>query len=113
MDGHGCWSTMDRALHRSMTCGPSPCHFRIENKSEARKCQPLCKKAPVLIQYQAAVHKISRKSLVFENKFQISPSHFLEITNMSLKFFLPDLCNRNSDFSDSCAKFLRIIHSFI
>jgi hypothetical protein len=113
MTGHGGQSSMDCALRWSTACGPSPCCFPLKNKSETRKCQPLCKKVHVLIQYQAVVHKIPSRTLVFKNKFQISPSHFPKITNRSLKSSSPYLFNRNSDFDDSHAKILKITSSFI
>jgi hypothetical protein len=50
---------------------------------------------------------------IFENNSRYTPSHFPKITNKSPKFSSPYHCNRNSDFGDSCAKILRIFHSFI
>jgi hypothetical protein len=111
--GHGDWFTMDRALHWSMSHRPSPRHFLLENNSKTNNSSHLCKEPPFVTQKQATVHKFQRRPLVFKNKFQFSPIHFPKITNRSVKFFSPYLCNRNSDFDDSCSKFLRIIHSFI
>jgi hypothetical protein len=60
--------------------------------------------------------------------FVVSPLPFCEIkprstnfqedplifeSNSRYSFFLPYICNRNSDFGDSCAKIFRIIQTFI
>jgi hypothetical protein len=57
--------------------------------------------------------EIPIRTLELKNIFKNTPSHFLEITNRSLKLFSPYLHNRNSDFGDFCAKILRITSSFI
>jgi hypothetical protein len=106
-------STMDRAPRRSTACGPSPPLFSLQNKSEIRKMLAILQKNHVVISYQAAVHQFPNRTPKSKNISKYTPSHFPEITNRSQKFFSPYLCNRNSDFGDSCAKFLRITHSFI
>jgi hypothetical protein len=57
--------------------------------------------------------KFVNGTLESENISRFSPNHFPEIINRSLKFFSPYLYNRNFDFSDSRAKFLRITSSFL
>jgi hypothetical protein len=51
--------------------------------------------------------------LIFKNNSRYSHSHFQKLQIGSYNFFLPYLRNNNSDFSDSCAKILRISSSFI
>jgi hypothetical protein len=53
------------------------------------------------------------RTLESENISRFSPSHFQEFQIGPYNFFSPYLCNLNSNFGDSCAKFLRIIHPFI
>jgi hypothetical protein len=51
--------------------------------------------------------------LIFKNNFRYIPSHFQKLQKGPHNFFSPYLRNRNSDFSDSCAKIFRITCSFI
>jgi hypothetical protein len=74
----------------------------------------ICSGAPVFVHIHPIVHKISRSppwKLKIISRY--SHSHFLVITNRSLKFLFPYLCNRNSDYGDSRVKILIITSSLI
>jgi hypothetical protein len=86
-----CWRIIPKSIN--------PCHFA---------------KGPYSCSISTCSPQISMKTLRFSKKNpRYTPSHFLEITNKSPKLFSPYLCNHNSYFGDSCAKILRIFHSFI
>jgi hypothetical protein len=73
----------------------------------------VAKRTLLLFEIKLQSTKIPNRTLKSKNISKYSPSHFLEIVDRSSKLFLLYLLHHNSDFDDSCAKFLRIIHSFI
>jgi hypothetical protein len=48
-----------------------------------------------------------------KNNSRYTPSHYQKLQIGPYNFLSPYLCNRNSDFGDSCAKILKITFSFI
>jgi hypothetical protein len=72
-----------------------------------------CKEAPRFLYNQAAVPKFAGRPLVFEIFPKIPLATFQKFQIGPYNYFSPYLCNRNSDFGDSCSKILRITSSFI
>jgi hypothetical protein len=107
------WSTVNRPEPRSMSHGPRSHLSPLENNSKPNilasfSFRPLSFSTIILqstnFQEDPWFSKIFLDiALATFQKFQIGP----------FNFFSSYLCNRNSNFGDSCAKFLRVIHSFI
>jgi hypothetical protein len=67
----------------------------------------------VFLYNQAAVDNFLEDPQIFANNSRYTPSHYQKLQISPYNFLSSYLCNRNSDFGDSCAKILRIISSFI
>jgi hypothetical protein len=91
---------------------PPPPHLRPIKGRPALGEDPHTSSAPSLSPHHALITTLlSRGSAAGDNSTN-APSHFSEITNRSMNFFSPYLCNRNSKFSDSFARTLGITPSF-
>jgi hypothetical protein len=62
---------------------------------------------------QAAIHNFQEDPRIFKNNSRYTPSLYQKLQIDPYNFLLPYLGNRNSNFSDSCAKILRINSFFI
>jgi hypothetical protein len=102
------WSTMDPSRAARSTI------FSIGKQiREIQKSLPFCKEAPVFLCNQAAFHNFQEDPQIFKNNSRYTPCCYQKLQIGPNKFLSPHVCNRNSNFSDSCAKILIINSSFI
>jgi hypothetical protein len=86
-------------------------HCKIIRYSEL--FQRSCKKVPGLFVNQPAIQILYLDPWSLKTNSRYTPSHYQKLQIGPYNFLSPYLCNRNSDFGDSCAKILRITSSFI
>jgi hypothetical protein len=106
-------STMDRRRPWSTSRGPSPRILPLENNSKPIIPCHFVERPLFLLNINPQSTKFQEDPWIFENNSIYTPSHFLEITNRFSKLFSSYLCIHNSDFSHSCTKIIRILHSLI
>jgi hypothetical protein len=105
---------MNRAPRRwSTSHGPSPCHFLLENNSKIEYSSHfLFRPLPFSIINLQSTY-LQEAPRIFKNNSRYTASHFKKLQIGPYNFFSPYLCSRNSKFSDSFTKILRITSSFI
>jgi hypothetical protein len=105
-------STMSQLPQRSTSGQLSSPISLYKTKSSFQKITTILQRGPYLFaESSCSPPNIPNRTPGIHKYFQISPSHFPDITDRSLKLFSPYIFNRNSESCDSYAKILRITFS--